>query len=313
MSDLLRPLLDTIERVRKHIQRANGWNEAQTRASLIDPILTALGWETADPELILHEFTSAGGRADYVLLARNTEIVCIVEAKALRNPLDAKEIGQTVNYANIVGAPYAALTDGDRWQLYEVFKKAKIEDRRILNVSLSAEETQAAALALLALWRPNVLSSSWRAVPAPIPGPSPVGESEPEAQPSVPSTDWVALPDFQGQKNVKPLSPIQLPDGSKLDVRHWKDLLPGVVRWLVQMGSLRRDMLPIPIAPGSILYVVNQEDRHKNGQRMETSEQVSPGFWVETWGDQKSIREHTGLVLTRCGQDPRKLLLRRGP
>ncbi len=320
MSDLLRPLLDTIETVRKRIDLARsggGWNEAQTRASLIDPILTALGWDTADPTLVRHEFTSHGGRADYALLASTEELAAIVEAKALRNPLETKEIAQTTNYANMLGAPYAALTDGNRWVLYEVFKKAKIEDRLVLNVSVSAAETQATALALLSLWRPNVLSSDWRKppdpnpVPQPSPSPGPTPKVLPDPLPP-PSDGWIPLPDFQGQTYVPPPSPALLPDGSKLPLKFWKDLLRGVVRWLLEGGALSPERLPVPLGPNSTQYLVNTEPHHQNGKVMDEAQQIGH-LWVQTFGNQATIRQNTAWLLSHCAKDPRRLQLRTKP
>ncbi len=77
MSDLLLPLLNTIETVRERINSARsvgGWNEAQTRASLIDPILTALGWDTANPALVLHEYRTPDGQADYVVRPKDDRV-----------------------------------------------------------------------------------------------------------------------------------------------------------------------------------------------------------------------------------------------
>ena len=317
MSDLLRPLLETIEIVRPRIQTAGGWKEAQTRASLIDPILTALGWDVADPALVRHEFSSHGGRADYALLASEEELAAIVEAKALGNSLETKQIGQTATYANMLGAPYAVLTDGNRWVLYEVFKKAKIEDRLILDVSVSVTETQATALALLALWRPNVLSSDWRkphdpnTFPIASPSAGPTPNAVPNPAPS-PTDGWIPLPDFQGQTFVPPPSPALLPDGSKLPLKFWKDLIRGVVRWLLEGGTLSAERIPVPLGPNSTQYLVNTEPHHQNGKVMDEAQQIGH-VWVQTFGNQDTIRKNTSWILKYCGEDPRKLQLRAKP
>ena len=96
MSALLQPLFETMGTVRERIKLARadgGWNEAQTRASLIDPILTVLGWDAADPTLVLHEITVAGGRADYALREDEDHLAAIVEAKALGKSAKPKRRG----------------------------------------------------------------------------------------------------------------------------------------------------------------------------------------------------------------------------
>ena len=209
------------------------------------------------------------------------------------------------------------MTDGNRWVLYEVFKKAKIEDRLILEVSVSAAETQATALALLALWRPNVLSSDGRKphdsipVPQPNPGPGPTPKPVPDRLPT-PSGGWIALPDFQGQTNVPPPSPALLPDGSELPLKFWKDLLRGVVRWLLEGGTLPPERLPVPLGPNSKQYLVNTEPHHQNGKVMDEAQQIGH-IWVQTFGDQEMIRKHTARILSHCGKNPRKLQLRTKP
>ncbi len=51
------------------------WEEAHTRYALINPILTALGWDTTDPKQCHPEFPRGNTprkRVDYVLFAQAT-------------------------------------------------------------------------------------------------------------------------------------------------------------------------------------------------------------------------------------------------
>jgi len=84
-------------------------NEAETRAELIDPLLTAAGWGVVEGSRIRREFPIAPGRiegggrrgkslsADYVLSYRNTALA-VVEAKADTLPL-TEGVGQAKVYA----------------------------------------------------------------------------------------------------------------------------------------------------------------------------------------------------------------------
>ena len=92
-------------------------NETRTRMALIDPLLQALGWDTADPALVLPEYDLSGKRADYALLGGTGKPVAFVEAKRLGNRLASHRM-QIVNYANLSGVPYAGLTDGNQWEFY---------------------------------------------------------------------------------------------------------------------------------------------------------------------------------------------------
>ena len=71
-------------------------NEIRTRVALIDPLLTALGWDVAEPGLVTAEYNmSSNGsslRADYALLgSRADKPAALVEAKHLGESLDNHE------------------------------------------------------------------------------------------------------------------------------------------------------------------------------------------------------------------------------
>jgi len=72
----------TIEKIRRFQDRSIG--EQNTKASLIEPMLEALGWDVRDPDVVHREFkpTSQDKPVDYALcLAREPRL--LVEAKAL--------------------------------------------------------------------------------------------------------------------------------------------------------------------------------------------------------------------------------------
>lgn len=138
--------------------------EASTRLALIDPLLRALDWDVSDPSLVTPEYPIASTRVDYALLSPKGTPVAVVEAKKLGTALTAHRM-QMLNYANIAGIPYAALTNGNAWELYEVFRPDALEKRRILEVSLAATPASACALQLMPLWRPN-LTADQLLVPA---------------------------------------------------------------------------------------------------------------------------------------------------
>lgn len=246
MSDLLRPLLQTIETVRDRInsaRSAGGWNEAQTRASLIDPILTALGWDVADPALVRHEVKSSDGFADYTLLKGEDHPAAIVEAKALGALLDIKEVGQTTNYANHRGAPYAALTNGDRWILYDVFKEARLEDRLLLDTAVSSAEPHATALELLKLWRHRISTTRRRPEPRPELPPA-VPKSGRVAPTSPPRAGWVPF-DNVGPSDEFPPAAIRFDDGDEWRCSEaWYSIVEGAIVCLYRREELTEADMP---------------------------------------------------------------------
>lgn len=78
-------LLGTVERLRGRIGehgQSLRKSETLTRYALIDPLLRELGWDTSNPDQVVPEYPSSGGRADYALLAEGTPRM-MVEAKKL--------------------------------------------------------------------------------------------------------------------------------------------------------------------------------------------------------------------------------------
>ena len=111
-----------------------GWREDQTRYAIIDPIIRALGWDTADPKECHPEYPRDNyqKRVDYALFDRldMTKLTgadmpapdIIIEAKALDEPLDSDfdTFRRYVQSPPRMSGGLAILTDGVKWRLYEV-------------------------------------------------------------------------------------------------------------------------------------------------------------------------------------------------
>ncbi len=148
---LVKAVEESQEVIRGHSLAVDS-SEARTRMALIDPVLSALGWRTSNPAEVLAEYAVDAGRADYALLrsgTRKTEVLAFVEAKKLGEPL-ASHREQALRYATTAGVQFAALTNGDSWELYGLGGGAP---RRMLNISLRARSARSCATQLLALRR----------------------------------------------------------------------------------------------------------------------------------------------------------------
>ena len=157
MQDDLLDVINTLQRrVRDH-EPSLKENEIRTRTTLIDPLLKILGWDVSDPEMVTLEYSVGRGRADYALHGGETKPFAVLEAKRLGEDL-GNHISQMVGYALEDGIPYAGLTDGNRWQLYEVFGRAPLSEKCLLDVSLAVMPAHKCALELLSLWNPNLSS-----------------------------------------------------------------------------------------------------------------------------------------------------------
>ena len=210
LDDLVSVIEALQQRIVSHRQSLQQ-NEIRTRTALIDPLLTALGWDVSDPALVTPEYSVGEGRADYALNGSETIPAAMVEAKRLGHALNDDERMQMLNYANARGVRYAAVTDGNAWELYEVFKQAPLEDRRLLTVRIVGSPAHELALQLLLLWRPNVASGQPVAAVEPLIGSAPVSQPAPpemspvetlraiSLEPASIETGWVSLPDFNRQ------------------------------------------------------------------------------------------------------------------
>ena len=166
MLDDLVGVIETLQhRIREHGPTLRE-NETRTRMALIDPLLAALGWNVSDPAVVTPEYNVSGRWADYALLRPDGQPAATLEAKKLGESLASHRM-QMLNYSNAAGIAYAGLTDGNHWELYEVFAPKPLEERRVLQLSIVDTPTHQCALQLLLLWRPNLASG--KAIPAEVP------------------------------------------------------------------------------------------------------------------------------------------------
>ena len=102
--------------VRIRIAKRSRLNENDTKATLIEPVLAALGWDVHDVEEVAREHKAPRGKpVDYALLVMR-EPKLYVEAKALgENIDDGRFASQIMGYAAVAGVPWPVVTIGDEW------------------------------------------------------------------------------------------------------------------------------------------------------------------------------------------------------
>ena len=299
---MLSDLLDTIETLKLRIKehgKSLRENETRTRMALIDPLLRTLGWDVSDPGIVIPEYKVEQGRGDYALLGPNGKPVAIVEAKKLGENLGSYR-KQMLDYSNYAAVPYAGITDGDRWEMYEVFKQSLIDERRILELSIKHGTSHELALKLLLLWNRNLASGR------PIPAQNPIGESETNPHPESPNPreppsgderderneEWTVISelDISGPKPTM----IQFPDGIERRVKYWNVLLRVSVAWLWSSKHLSEDKLPIKKADRWIV------DTNERNLRMARRVEQFPLF-IEVDATVATLVSWTKIVFEECG------------
>ena len=82
--DLKQTVRDLNKRMHVHGDKLRS-NESLTRYALIDPILTALGWNLADPEQVIPEYRPIEGNRDAVdYMMKYEQLIILIEAKKAR-------------------------------------------------------------------------------------------------------------------------------------------------------------------------------------------------------------------------------------
>ena len=153
-------LLETLsQRIYEHGE-ALKQSETLTRYALIDPLLRALGWDTADPAMVMPEYVSPSGSADYALFdGDNATPLMVVAAKPLGESLQ-DAITPGILHCITDGIRYFTVTNGQVWDVYETHKPVPIDQKRAASFDLQNMTAAEARLQALALWRPNMLDGN---------------------------------------------------------------------------------------------------------------------------------------------------------
>ena len=105
--------------------------ETQTKESLINPIISALGWDITDFDEVKLEYkhTKKDTPVDYaIVIDLNPKL--FIEAKQLGlNMDDHKWIAQMLTYSTMAGVKWALLTDGNHYKLYNTMAEAKLDEK----------------------------------------------------------------------------------------------------------------------------------------------------------------------------------------
>ncbi|MFO1077113.1 MAG: type I restriction enzyme HsdR N-terminal domain-containing protein [Planctomycetota bacterium] len=140
-------------------------NEENTKASRIDPLLRALGWNVEDADEVQREFKHKprDKPVDYALVDRGVRL--FVEAKALGMNLDDHRwTRQIIGYASVAGVRWIVLTDGNEYHIYNASAEVVVEKKLFRKVKIT-EDNAAETLLLLAkdALKGTAIDDLWRA------------------------------------------------------------------------------------------------------------------------------------------------------
>jgi predicted transport protein len=122
------------------LKASSAMNEANTKVHVIEPLLSALGWDPLDIDSVVREVKVYDGTfLDYALKLSGTARI-YVEAKGLGESLDDKKfMAQAINYANNDGVLWCVLTNGVRWSVYKTNEPVAMDRKLLLEIDLAEE------------------------------------------------------------------------------------------------------------------------------------------------------------------------------
>ncbi len=282
---MLENLVETIETLQKRIREQGshiGAYEARTRATLVDPLLGALGWDVADPQQVQVEPKGPSGWADYALMSSNGKsIVAFIEAKKLtdtRTPL-SQVVGYAVseNIENNTNIRYVITTNGNNWDIYDI-----VTQTAVTTTSLQTEESEAAAFKLLSLWQRSFREGRLNSVVKPVlvgpeVDPPPPPPPPPEASNGL---TWRNIPQPKEAKNAWGPQTIKFPDGTEAHSgRSWRRTVVETAKWLHDTDKLTSANLPVVSSIYSYMtyYLVSADGRHSDGSEFRKPHKIADG------------------------------------
>lgn len=164
----------TVRRIRARIgdcrDRKGKLGEENTKATLISPLLRALGWDIEDPNEVEHEYrhTSQDSPVDYALMLEGKPQV-FVEAKGLDECLDDRRwMTQVLTYAMSAGLNWCVLTNGDDYRIYNAHAPAPVDKKLLCSVRVFDSSHHGALVTTLGLLtkeatRRSLLDEYWEA------------------------------------------------------------------------------------------------------------------------------------------------------
>lgn len=115
--------------------------EEATKNALVMPFLAALGYDVFNPSEVIPEFsadvgTKKGEKVDYAIM-RGSEIVMLVEAKAVKSALSIENATQLYRYFSVTKARIAVLTNGVVYKFFsDLDEPNKLDVKPFLEIDL---------------------------------------------------------------------------------------------------------------------------------------------------------------------------------
>ena len=288
-------------------------HEIRTRYALIDPLLTALGWDVSNPELVIPEYASGdgskAGRPDYKM--GNT---MVVEAKRRDIQLGDEFEKKVLMYMEKHRVWYGVLTNGKVWQIYRTQKnlipgleKTIIEfDLRENCDAIVRKAERLCEHVIRCDHRPpqarhSSTDSGKRRWHLRVRGTMPREWKEPNPE------HKIALNQVARNHALDLLNKLEAPDNYVISLESEKDIPVFVADWLVQKDILSERHCPIKAEDGNVIF--DKEKLRRNDRRYDKAEPVGR-FYVDA-DPQKAAQSACKLIEDSGGEPSEFYLIKR--
>lgn len=168
-ADLIKTIEELSDLINQYGSRAGRVNESNTIRGIIQPTISALGWNLQDLDEVQSEYRHkpSDNPVDMALFSDGVPIL-FVEAKGLNENLDDRRwIIQTLNYANACNVAWAVLTNGEEWRVYNVHVQREAENKLFYSIKLTNPDIKSIIAGLGMIAKKNMtpklaLDSAWR-------------------------------------------------------------------------------------------------------------------------------------------------------
>ncbi len=140
-------LMQHIQDVQNNLKKSGHYpNEQAISQGIVVRLLTALGWDPYNLQMVFPEYPVRGGRVDFALLVEKKLPLVFIEVKQPKSIFGADE--QVFKYAYHQGVPLVIVTDGTKWHFYLPTAPGNYDQRRFYVLDLVERDADESAARL---------------------------------------------------------------------------------------------------------------------------------------------------------------------